>query len=298
MDESSKVKKNSKSKFIISFLLFFFIGGLIGGFGTYKTLGMKDKEVEEKEVKKEKKVETPKEIDITKDPDYTDMINSLYGYLSKDNIFYSSVGVDLATMSNDNKLRITYEYMMNNNLFATDTLNPMYYGALSCTNNFSLDVIVGADGSLSNGSVCTINKISLENFVNTYKKVFNDETIDVSQPFNPKNNRTCVISDEYYVCGNVNTNNSITGSLDSKFEIVKVIKEDKKVTIYDKGYLVDTRSSVVNPDDGYDNYYLHSSDSTTYYYELKSADNLTFAHTFILGDDSVYRYAGTAVVQN
>ncbi len=121
MDESSKVKKNSKSKFIISFLLFFFIGGLIGGFGTYKTLGMKDKEVEEKEVKKEKKVETPKEIDITKDPDYTDTINKLYAYLSKDNIFYSSLGVDITKLSNDDKLRITYEYIMINNLYATET---------------------------------------------------------------------------------------------------------------------------------------------------------------------------------
>ena len=294
MDDSNK-KNNKKFKYIISFLLFFFIGGILGGFGTYKTLGLKEEKKEEKKV--EKKVEEPVSLDITKDPDYTDLINKLYSYLSKDNYFYTSLGVDLTKMSNDDKLRITYEYMMNLNLYATETLQPVYYGSLTCTNNFNLDVIVGADGSLSNGSVCTINSISLESFVNTYKKIFNDENIDVSQSFNPKNTRTCVIIDNSYKCGNINNNSGITGSLDSKFEIVKVIKEKDKIIIYDKGYLVDTRSSIVNPQDGHDNYYLHSTDSTTYYYELKSADNITFAHTYLLGSDKNYRYSGTAVVQ-
>ena len=292
MDES---KSNKKFKYIFFFVLFFLIGGVLGSFGTYKTLGMK----EEKEVikKPEVKEEVPKEMDITKDPDYTDTINKLYAYLSKDNIFYSSLGVDITKLSNDDKLRITYEYIMINNLYATETLQPMYYGSVTCQNNFNLDVIVGADGSLSNGTVCTVNSISLESFINTYKKIFNDEKIDVSQAFNPKNTRTCVVSNDTYKCGNINNSSGVTGSLDSKFEIIKVIKEDGKITIYDKGYLVDTRSTIVKADDGHDNYYLHSSDSNTYYYELKSADNITFAHTFILGEDNNYRYNGTAVVQ-
>ena len=294
MQESVK-KKNKKSKYIISFLLFFVIGGLLGGFGTYKTLGMKEDKKEVKKVEKKKEKE-PDLLDITKDPDYVELINNLHDYLSKDSMFYSSTGVDLEKVSNDNKLRVTYEYMESKNLFATETLQPAYYGSLTCMNNFNLDVIVAADGSLSNGTVCTVNTVSLENFINNYKKIFNNENIDVSQPFNPRSTKSCVIVDNAYQCGNVN-NSQQTGSLDSKFEVVKAIKEKDKITIYDKGYLVDTRSSVVNPDDGHDNYYLHSSDSTTYYYELKSADNLTFAHTFVKGSDKNYRYNGTAVVQ-
>ena len=294
MQETVK-KKNKKSKYIISFILFFFIGGVLGGFGTYKTLGMKEDKKETKNVEKKKEKE-PEVLDITKDPDYVEIINNLHDYLGKDSIFYSSLGVDLEKMSNDNKLRVTYEYIESNNLFATETLQPAYYGSLTCNNNFNLDVIVAADGSLSNGTICTVNTITLENFINNYKKIFNNENIDVSQPFNPKSTKSCVIVDNSYQCGNVN-NSNISGSLDSKFEVVKAIKEKDKITIYDKGYLVDTRSSVVNPDDGHDNYYLHSSDSTTYYYELKSADNLTFAHTFVKGKDNNYRYNGTSVVQ-
>ena len=256
---------------------------------------MKEDKKETKNVEKKKEKE-PEVLDITKDPDYVEIINTLHDYLGKDSIFYSSLGVDLEKMSNDNKLRVTYEYIESNNLFATETLQPAYYGSLTCNNNFNLDVIVAADGSLSNGTICTVNTITLENFINNYKKIFNNENIDVSQPFNPKSTKSCVIVDNSYQCGNVN-NSNISGSLDSKFEVVKAIKEKDKITIYDKGYLVDTRSSIVNPDDGHDNYYLHSSDSTTYYYELKSADNLTFAHTFVKGSDNNYRYNGTSVVQ-
>ena len=61
--------------------------------------------------------------------------------------------------------------------------------------------------------------------------------------------------------------------------------------------MVDTRSNIIDPNDGHDNYYLHSSDSNIYYYELKSADNLVFAHTYIMGEDGNYKYNGTAVVQ-
>ena len=292
--QSTVKKKNKKSKYIISFLLFFFIGGVLGGFGTYKTLGMNEEKVEKVEKKKEKE---PDLLDITKDPDYVELINNLHDYLSKDVMFYSSTGVDIEKVSNDNKLRVTYEYMENKNLFATDTLQPSYYGSLTCMNNLSLDVIVASDGSLSNGTVCTVNTVSLENFINHYKKIFNDENIDVSQPFNPRSTKSCVIIDNSYQCGNINNSSQVTGSLDSKFEVIKAIKEKDKITIYDKGYLVDTRSSIVNPDDGHDNYYLHSSDSTTYYYELKSSDNLTFAHTFVKDKENNYRYNGTSLVQ-
>ena len=67
--------------------------------------------------------------------------------------------------------------------------------------------------------------------------------------------------------------------------------------IYEKGYLIDNRSNVDNPTDQYDNYYLHSFDSTNYYYELKSADNLTFKHTFKTEDRQNYYYVSTELIK-
>ena len=293
MEGSSVKKKTSKRKYVFFFLLFFIIGSAGGAFGTSNTLGIKfdNKNKEEKEV-----VEKPTEEDITRNPDYTERIIQLYNYLSKDTVFYNSTGVKLDSFSNEDKLRVTYEYIVNNNLAESETLQPVYFGALTCNNNFSLDVIVSSEGTSSYGNVCTIYKIPMDLMTNTYKKIFNNDVIDVSGPFNPKATKTCIILDGVYNCGNIINNNAGTGSLTSKFEILKVIMKDNNITIYDKGYLVDTRSSIVNPNDGHDNYYLHSSDSNIYYYELKSADNLVFAHTFILGEDGNYRYAGTEVV--
>lgn len=292
--ERSVIKKvASKRKYIFFFLLFFVIGIAGGAFGTSKTLGIKlfDRKVEEQEV-----VEKPTVEDITRNPDYTEQIIQLYSYLSKDTVFYNSFGVKLDSFSNEDKLRVTYEYIVNNALSETETLQPVYFGALTCSNNFGLDVIVSSEGTSSYGSVCTINKIPVELMVSTYNKLFNNDVIDVSGPFNPKATKTCILIDNVYNCGNAVNSNAITGSLSSKFEILKVIKDENSIVIYDKGYLVDTRSNVVNPDDGHDNYYLHSSDSNIYYYELKSADNLVFAHTFILSEDGNYRYNGTEIV--
>ena len=293
MEESVIKKVASKKKYILFFLLFFIIGIIGGAFGTSKTLGIKfnNKEVEEQE-------EAPKPIeeDITRNPDYTERIIQLYNYLSKDNVFYNSTGVNLDTFSNEDKLRVTYEYIVNNNLSETETLQPVYFGALTCSNNFSLDVIVSSEGTTSYGNICTIHKIPVELMVSTYKKLFNNDVIDVSGPFNPKATKTCIIINDVYNCGNIINKDAVTGSLTSKFEVLKVIMKENTIIIYDKGYLVDTRSNVVNPNDGYDNYYLHSSDSNIYYYELKSADNLVFAHTFIMGEDGNYRYNGTTVV--
>lgn len=292
--EGSVIKKvASKKKYIIFFLLFFIIGASAGAFCTYKTLGIKiDNDENEVEVQEE-----PKEEDITRNPDYTERIIQLYNYLSKDTVFYSSTGVNLETFSNEDKLRVTYEYIVNNNLAEIETLQPVYFGALTCNNNFSLDIIVSSEGTKSYGTICTIYKIPTDLMVSTYKKLFNNDTIDVSGPFNPRTNKTCVLFDNIYSCGDVNNPNAITGSLTSKFEILKVIKDEKSIVIYDKGYLQDTRSNVVNPNDGNENYYLHSSDSNMYYYELKSADNLIFAHTFVLGEDGNYKYNGTVVAK-
>jgi len=284
--------KNKKVKYIISFILFFAIGGLLGAFGTYKSLALKD--VDEEEVVEE----VITEEEILKNPDYTELINNLYNYLGKDTLFYNSLGVDVNTMDNQDKLRIVYTYIINNNLYETESLSPIYYGALTCANNFNLDVIVSADGAMSNGSSCTIYKMSQDLVIETYKKIFNSDSIDANVNFNPLSTKLCMVIDGVYNCGNVNNTTGVTGKLESKFEMISVIKKEKEIVIYDKGYLVDTRSTVVNPDDGHDNYYLHTSDSNMYYYELKSADNITFAHSYILGEDGNYRYNGTSVVQS
>ena len=293
MEKRVNKKVTSKKKYVFFFLLFFIIGVVGGAFGTSKTLGIKFK----KEVVEEQPAPSkPAEEDITRNTDYTDTIIQLYNYLSKDNIFYSSTGVKLDSLSNEDKLRVTYEYIVNNNLAESETLQPAYYGSLTCRNNFGLDVIVSSAGTSSYGNICTINIIPTDLMVSTYNKIFNNDVIDVSGPFNPRANKTCILIDNIYNCGNVVNNNAVTGSLTSKFEILKVIKKDNSIIIYDKGYLVDTRSNVIDPNDGHDNYYLHSSDSNIYYYELKSADNLVFAHTFIMGEDGNYKYNGTVVV--
>ena len=272
MERSIIKKVASKRKYIVFFLLFFIIGAAGGAFGTYKTLGIK---IDNNKNEKNEIIKEPKEEDITRNPDYTERIIQLYNYLSKDNIFYSSTGVNLENLSNEDKLRVTYEYIINNSLSETETLQPVYYGALTCKNNFSLDTIVSSEGVTSYGNICTIYKIPIELMTSTYKKLFNNDVIDVSGPFNPKSNKTCILLDNVYNCGNVN----------------------KTIVIYDKGYLQDTRSNIMDPNDGNENYYLHSSDSNLYYYELKSADNLVFAHTFVLSDDGNYRYNGTTIAK-
>ncbi len=292
MDKPSVKKGVKKRKYIIFFLLFFVIGAVGGAFGTYKALGLKLGGKEETEV-----VEGVLEEDITKSSEYANLISQLYGYLVNDNIFYSSNGVDISNMANEDKLRIVYEYMEQNKMYEEEVSSPVYYGALTCANNFSLDLIISSDGTSSNGNSCTIHKFNIEEMIDTYKKLFLDENIDTTVSFNPSNYKMCNVIDSLYYCGNTINVSGISGVLTSKFEIIKVIKNQDTIVIYDKGYLVDTRSNVVNPNDGYDNYYLHSSDSNMYYYELKSADNLIFAHTFKIGEDGTYRYLKTVVAQ-
>ena len=68
-------------------------------------------------------------------------------------------------------------------------------------------------------------------------------------------------------------------------DILKVELYDEDIVITEKGYLYDNRSNLTTPDK---NYYLHSSDSTEYYFELKSSENLYFIHTFVKNQDGSY----------
>ncbi len=289
-------KLRIKKRYIFSFLLFFSIGMLLGGFGTYKTLGVKSDNTVKKNVAKVKDTKEAKDEDITKNPDYNDLINRLYSFLGKDNVFYNSTGLTFETFSNVDKLRVMYKYMINNKLYEEEDFSPVYFGALTCRNNFNLDVVVGDNGVLSNGSKCTVYKISKESFINSYNSIFDDTNIETGD-FKPLANKSCILDEDYYYCGNVNNGSGVTGSLDTRFEIVKVIKTKDTIEIYDKGYLIDTRSNIVNSEDGHDNYYLHTADSNSYYYELKSSDNVTFKHVFKLFNNSDYKYSSTTVVE-
>jgi hypothetical protein len=130
-----------------------------------------------------------------------------------------------------------------------------------------------------------------------YKKMFNRTDLEALE-FYLADTKKCVVVGEYYYCGDATALTGVTGSLDTRFSIEKVIKDNKgNIYIYDKGYLIDNRSSVVRTE-GINNYYLHAADSKDYYFELKSADNYTFKHTFKLGEDNNYYYVQSELTIN
>ena len=145
---------------------------------------------------------------------------------------------------------------------------------------------------------CTVNRISKALFLDINQKLFNDELIDTSVNFDIDITKKCVLDGESYLCGAVQNISGYSGALESNFEVVKATKDvDGTIIIYEKGYLHDKRSNVDNLTDQYDNYYLHSSDSKEYYYELKSSDNLTFKHIFKTDDSEEYYYVSTELVK-
>lgn len=274
-------------KYIIIFILFFAVGIAGGWYFTNKYLESK------KEV-----IETPVEednvIDITEDAGSQDLITSLLNTLNKEPMFYSTKGISVATMDNNSKLYLVYTYIMGNKMYTDEQRDVDFIGSNLCLNTFLMDV--GVDAVPTN--ICVLNKIEKKTFIEVNKKLFNDEVLDTSVTFNPNNNTSCIVEGDYYLCGEIASVSDVTGALESRFEITKVLKdEDGTIYIYEKGYLNDKRSNVNNPNDQYDNYYLHSSDSTEYYYELKSADNLTFKHIFKTSDRQNYYYVSTELVK-
>lgn len=292
LDSAKKDKNNNKIKYILCFLIFFVIGAVIGVFATKNILDDKENENDE-EIVVEEKV-----LDITEDANYTDLVSQLYGYLGNNSVFYASTGLDMNNLENVEKLKLVYNYIITNKLDQAATLNQWWAGSTACENNFVVDTTTGADGSVVNGTTCTVSKFTTTLVNDTYKKLYGDTEIQTNESFNPNNFKSCVLAGSEYICGNVSNVSGVTGVLEPKFEIVKVTKDDNSIIIYDKGYLLDTRSNVVNLNDGNGNHYLHSADSTEYYYELKSSDNLTFAHTFRLAEDGSYYYNGTKVVES
>ncbi len=283
-EEIAKLEKEKKSnffKYILLFVLFLAVGIVIGVYGAMRYMAKKDNN--------EPMNNVPEIKDITNDSVYQNTINSLYSIVNNNSIFYSSKGVDIGSIDNSNKLSLIYQYILSNNEYTKETLNKI--DANYCDYNFILDS--SGDANIPS-LVCTVYKFKKEDVTSLGKKLFNDSTIIVDGNFNPSSTELCVSVDDSYICGNIATAQS--GTLEIKFNIQKVtMNTDGTIEIYDKGYLNDKREGVDNPNDQYDNYYLHSSDSTEYYYELKSADNLTFKHTFKTDDNANYYYVSTEV---
>lgn len=290
LDSVKKEKNNNKFKYIVCFLVFFVLGALIGIFATKQILGNSGESETDEEVVLKDSVE-----DITEDENYTELITNLHSYLAKNVIFYTSKGVDMKELANDTKLKLVYNYIITNQLATTETLNQWWAGSTTCENNFLVDTTKDTNGVVVNGNVCTVSKITTTLMTDTYKKLFGDTGLQTNVGFNPSNTKSCVLVGVEYICGNVADTSGVTGTLEPKFEVVKVTKDNDTIVIYEKGYLLDTRSNFVNLNDGYENHYLHASDSSEYYYELRSADNLTFAHTYKMDSNNNYYLEGTKV---
>ena len=293
MDESSYLNDNkgkSSFKYILFFAIFFAIGVGLGVVVTKHFL--KDKDNND-----ESSAEVASDVtDITNSLDYKNTIDKLMQTINGNVEFYDTNGVSVSTMANDFKLRLLYKYISkNNNQYETENINSSSWGSSTCDGGFLVYVLSNDDGSEYFSGYCTLNKVPYSMFNDAYHTLFNSSNLDLSQEI-VIGNRKCIPAENNYLCGEIATD--ITGELTSKFNIIKVtINKDKDIQIYEKGYLVDTRSNIVNPDDGYDNYYLHSYDSNLYYYELKSAENLTFIHTFKLDDNNNYYYQQTELEQ-
>ena len=266
---------------MVLFLLFLAIGVGIGIFGTKKFLASRTKEEE-----KEEQTETPEVVivNITDDSSYAPVISELYSYLDKNPIYYNSQGFDITTASNETKLKLVYNYIVSHKLDSVTTI-PASWDGTTCPFNGGLNsVVVDAIGS-----GCTVSNISVSQINEIYKKLFGNTGIDPSVNFQGADAKTCVLVGDTYTCGKT-TGSIHTGSLQPKMDVLKAEKYDDDIVITEKGYLHDTRSNVVVTEE---NYYLHSSDSTEYYHELKSSDNLYFIHTFKKNEDGTYTYLKT-----
>lgn len=288
--EKSSKKKGSKFKYVLIFLFFVVVGVALGVFGTMKYLDYKNSLDDTPVVE-----EGP--VDISDSEKYSEQLDSLLGYLNNDPLFYSTKGVKASTLDNTSRLILIYEYIVKNELSTSEVLQPYYYGAPTCNNGiFVVDSNINSSVTTTVG--CTVNRISKTLITETSLILFNDQLVDTSVNFDVNSTLKCVLDQETYICGNVQNTTGYSGELESNFEIIKATKDtDGTIAIYEKGYLHDKRSYVDNLTDQYDNYYLHSSDSKEYYYELKSADNLIFKHVFKTNDLENYYYVSTELVK-
>lgn len=276
VEKTDKKKKDFRGVFL--FILFFAIGATGAFFGTKYFL-----EQREEETKKGDPV--IEQVDVTSKSEYQDIINQLYETVKGKPEYYTTDGVTVDTMSNNFKYGLIYDQILTNGDYTEEKLPASYVGSTECSTYFLVDT--------ADTTGCTVYKIEKNVMNSIYMDLFNLSDLDTSVMFNPISTKYCVPVDTYYYCGNVYSINNVTGSLDTRFSISKVIKDTNGyMYIYDKGYLIDNRSSVIKVE-GETNYYLHASNSTSYYHELKSADNYTFKHTFKMNEDEEYYYVSS-----
>lgn len=281
----AKSKKKDAKGFIL-FVLFFAVGIAAGIYGTQYFLNA----MAEENKKGEPVIE---QIDITTKSEYQDLINDLYDSLKGNSEYYKSSGITLDNMDKSFKYGLLYDELVSSKKDVIEVLQTTYYGSGVCEYGFLSDFSEGT--SIVN--TCTINKILISDMKDLYKKMFNRTDLEIVE-FYAADTKKCVVVSEYYYCGDTTALTGVTGSLDTRFSIEKVLKDNKgNIYIYDKGYLIDNRSSVVRTE-GINNYYLHAADSKDYYFELKSADNYMFKHTFELSDDNNYYYVQSELAIN
>lgn len=293
-DESANTpkKKSNALKYIICFILFFAVGTVLGIYCTNRYLEAREKSGIEPAKKEEDNI-----LDITDNKDYENIIANMRKVVNN-NIFYVSTGINLETMSNEAKLTYVYNYVIDNKLYTEDSINATWgWGSTTCDYDFLVETASNDDGSTYSTGACAVKRLNENAIVDSYKTIFNVTNIEVPSEFIVNDNTKCITDETGMLCGTVASETGVTGDITPKFEIVKVEQDkDNTIYLYEKGYLVDTRSNIVNSEDGYDNYYLHSTDATQHYYELKSSDNLTFKHTFKTTDKQNYYYVSTEVV--
>lgn len=270
-----KDKKKADFRGVFLFILFFSIGAVAAIFGTKYFL-------EQREQENKKGDPVVEQIDITDKSEYQDTINQLYERIKGSSEYYSTQGISVESMSNNFKYGLVYDQVLTNGEYTDEKIPASYVGSPECMTHLLVDA--------ADTTVCNISKIEKTVMEKTYKDIFGLSNLDTSVAFNPTNTKYCMPVEGYYYCGNVGPISGVTGTLDTRFSITKVIKDTSGyIYIYDKGYLIDNRSSVIKTE-GVANYYLHASDSTDYYHELKSADNYVFKHAFKLGEDDKYYY--------
>ena len=284
--------KRKKNNIFLKFMLFL-IFLVVGTFGGYLL-------AEKYLLNQEDDVPIATEIgtkDITNNGEFSDIITELDNFLKNHVFLYCEKGANIDSVDNNIKLDIAYENVIKNKYYKEDTIPNNWYGSINCANNFLVDSITNEDGTSTNQDYCKVYIITKSNLESGLRLTFKTGSVDLVDEYRPNNNTLCLIQEDgSYLCGKV-TGNTVedTGSITSKFEIIKVtIDEDNTITIYDKGYLVDTRSNI-DVNTSYSNYYLHSYDADSHYYELKSSDNLTFKHVFKLGDNNKYYYVNSEV---
>jgi hypothetical protein len=288
-ETTKKIKKDREGtpifKYSLLFILFLAIGIVLGIFGALKYIEYRNSQ------ESDKPLVSDEPEDITKKEDYKELITNLTAILDANPLFYNSNGINISSLDNATKLTLIYNRLVKEGQGTNEEIESLWYGSTNCVNDFVTDP---TDNGYSSNK-CTVTKFQKSAFLEISKKLFNDALVAMDGNFNPSSSKLCVPDGEDYVCGNVYDASGVTGSLESKFTVVKALRlDDGTIEIYEKGYLVDKRSNVLASGVA-ENYYLHSSDSDSYYYELRNADNLTFKHTFKTEDKKNYYYVSTVL---